>query len=339
MKKITTFLFIAGILANVVFGQATLTYEKHALKSGYDNPMSYCSYLEPGLTGSNVLWDFRSLEFKRSFTGYLTNSNESELGKIYTMANTDLDEFGAHFYFNVSQSKIEHYGYSSSNGRVQTKYSIPYVKMKYPFSYTDNYTGSFSGITLNSGVEVGEINGSYSVEADAYGTLLLPGGSQFLNTVRVRSIKNYTSTYSNSEQEVEVITYRWYNEVHRYPLLVLTEYSVKTGENISTNFQAAFNNNAVNIISPISITSLTLFPNPASSQLIIEYEGISTGELSFSIIDANGRLVRSFQQEITNSGLQQFDFSKQIEGLRPASYVLRIQNGEESINRSFSLIE
>ena len=111
------------------------SFEQHALKAGVDNPMSYCNYLEPGLAGTDMLWDFSELKFEKSFTGYLNNSGESELGSNYLDADTELKEFSSNFYFKVSEDQIEQYGYSSANGNVQTFYSTPFVKMKYPFEY------------------------------------------------------------------------------------------------------------------------------------------------------------------------------------------------------------
>lgn len=339
MKKTALILLMTGLLGNLLFAQPVLTYEMHALKAGADNPMSYCKYLDPGQAGANVIWDFRTLEFERSFTGFLKDARETSIGRSFNRANTDLDEFGAHFYFHVNSARIEQYGYSSADGKVQTRYTVPFIKMEYPFTYGDNFTGGFQGVTLYSGIERGTFSGNYSVEADGFGTLLLPGGISYENTLRVRTQKSYTNALKNASQKIEVITYRWYNDTHRYPLLVLTVYSVGSGEKVSMNYQAAYNNQAVSSLPVLNTESIRIYPNPATDQLFLEFNGIYAGELNMTVLDAAGKMVRSFRYEVTSSGMQCIDLSREIEGLRPASYVLSIQTGDKVENMKFILAE
>lgn len=340
-KTILTTTFLVGTL--FLNGQSIITFENHALKVDEDNPMSYCEYLEPGPAGEKVNWDFSQLKFKTSFTGYLANPDATETGKrfsgkAYKTMNTELAEFDSRFYFNVSQEKIEQIGYSSADGRSQIYYSKPFVKMKCPFAFGNIYSGTFEGGFTYSGVKTGDITGNYAVEADAYGTLVLPGNSVYENTLRVRTEKSYTTQFKNSLQDVTITTYRWYNQSHRYPLLVLTEYSTKSGEVINTNFQAAYNNNAVNDIATPKVNDLTLYPNPVSSELILEIDAIGSGDLKIRIIDASGKLVRSFEREIGFAGRQQLTLSEELSGLNPSTYTLIIDNGNEQSIRNFTKI-
>ena len=340
MKRIVSMSIFSLLVLSAAIAQPVLNFNKHALKADENNPMSYCEYEEAGLSGANITWNFSDLQFIRSFTGYLKNSASTEIGVTFAEANTELTEFDSRFYFRVNKNTIEQYGYASANGRIQTRYDVPFVKMKFPFSYSDFFSGSFSGKTYFSGVERGDISGTYSVEADAFGTLILPGNTVYENTLRIRTEKRYTSTYQNQvSQEMSVITYRWYNELHRYPLLVLTEYTVKSGGISTTNYQAAYNNNAVNFISPVIAESLILYPNPADSYLAVEFDAVAAGSLVFTINEAAGKTVRTFDRDISTGGLQYYDLSDKIDGLRPGTYYLTIQNGDEIINRNFTLIK
>jgi len=211
--------------------------------------------------------------------------------------------------------------------------------MKYPFGYENNFSGSFSGSYEYASVPTGTISGTYTVEADAFGTLILPGDKQFETTLRVKTVKEYETEFSNSTQEVRIITYRWYNQAHRYPLLVLTEYTTTVGENTNVNHQAAYNSNAVNYITPLVSESILLYPNPTSSSLTLEMNSTLTGSFNFELIDASGRSIRKFEREVISTGQQSIDLSDEIKGLHPSTYILVIDNGGDKIVKNFTLSE
>ena len=339
MKRIVTSVIIGTILVSATSAQPVLTYDHHALMANIDNPMSYCNYKDPGIAGADIIWDFSDLIFDRSFTGYLKDPKLTRLGISFPKSNTELAEFDSRFFLQVDNDKMEQFGYSSSDGRIQIRYDVPFVKMKFPFAYDDFYSGTFSGKTYVSGIENGTVIGTYSVEADAYGTLILPGSVTYENTLRIRTEKRYTSIISRQQQEVNIITYRWYNELHRYPILVLTEYSVKSGDNTTVNHQAAYNSNAVRFLSPILTESVLLYPNPATSYLGLELDAVAAGTITFTISDISGKIVSTFSEEISMGGKLVYNLSDKIAGLSPASYYLTIRSGEGTVRRSFTLVE
>ena len=61
--------------------------------------------------------------------------------------------------------------------------------MKYPFSYGDDFTGDFAGVAYFQENTVINFSGTYTVTADAYGTLILPDRI-IKNALRVKSEKN-----------------------------------------------------------------------------------------------------------------------------------------------------
>lgn len=336
MKKITTIISTLVLTGTICFSQTEITYATHALLNGVDNPMSYCEYMEPGTFGPNITWNFSELQFKNAFTGFLTNSQLTENGPAFPQANTELAEFNSRFYFNVSETQAAQYGYSSADGRSRIYYENPFIKMKYPFAYSNTFSGSFSGSYEYTNAPTGSISGSYSVVADAFGTLILPGNKEFESTLRVKTEKTYETVFSSSTQEVKIVTYRWYNQTHRYPLLVLTEYTTTVGDNVNINHQAAYNSNAVNNIQPLITESILLYPNPASSALTLELNSRLTGSLEFEIFDASGRSVRKFSREVT-SGYQSFDLSEEISGLQPATYMMVIGSEKDKIIKNFTI--
>jgi hypothetical protein len=339
MKKNILLTILLFSTCGFLFPQPVLMSEMHSLQAGLDNPMIYSEYADPGVGGADMIWDFRQLRNKQSFTGYLNPSGTSKIGTTFTAANTELIEFDSRFYFNVSSDQIEEYGYSSNDGKSQTLYTTPFIKMKFPFRYNDSYSGSFYGNSLYNGIKTGSISGEYSVEADAYGALILPGDRYIDNTLRVRSEKSYTNDFGSSTQEVDVVTYRWYDLSHRYPLLVLTEYSVTTGSKTTVHHQAAYNNTVVLGLTPMLTEGVSLYPNPTSGELILKLDAVTSDNIFFDIYEATGAKVRSFQFIASQAGPMQLDLTSEIAGLKPAGYLLIIKNGDSMLRKNFTLIE
>ncbi len=330
---------IFGVLITfsiAISAQTVINFETHALKNGADNPMSYCAYLAPGQAGENVRWDFQDLEFLKDFTGYLSTTKQSDKALVSPESNVELTEFNSRFYFHVDESGIEQYGYSSADGRIQVNYQTPFIKMKYPFAFGDAYSGSFNGIYSYAGKKSATVSGSYSVEADAFGTLVLPGNSVFEHTLRVRTEKNYTNDFSGTSQEVTVITYRWYNSFHRYPLLVLTEYTTRSGKSVTTSYQAAYNNTAITGIDASEISQVSLYPNPVSDVLHLQFESAAPGPLYFNIIDASGKLVQSFRKDLAGTTI--ISLTEEIQGLQPGVYTLQASGDNVAIRQTFTKI-
>ena len=338
MKKLGLVLIAINCFA-ITYSQFVMKHNLHALKPGEHNPMTYCSYLEPGIAGSNVIWDYSELRFDKSFKGLIIETEQTDYTELFPEANTELSEFDARFYFKVSEDRIEQYGYSSADGRSQIHYSTPFVKMEYPFTYNDVFSGVVEGTSTYNGTISSTIEGWYHVEADAYGLLILPGNTRYQNTLRVRTEKEYINHYKNADQEVHIITYRWYNEAHRYPLLVLTMFTTKTKQSESIKYQAAYNVNALKRVERFYDEDVQIYPNPAANELNIRINALSDGKYKFDIYDSSGKLIKSFARETVAVGLHDFNLSDNISGLKPAAYLLVTSNGDSHISKSFVLME
>ncbi len=319
------------------YSQIVLKYESHALKADEHNPMSYCSYQEPGQGGSDALWDFSDLRFKKSFEGYIHKTEQSNYGNLFPKTNIELSEFSSKFYFKISEDRMEQYGFSSDDGKILVHYTTPFVKLKFPFAYNDAFSGYVAGISSYGSNISSTIEGSYYVEADAYGTLILPGNTIYENTLRIRTEKEYINKFRSVDQEVHIITYRWYNETHRYPLLVLTKYTTKTGQSEVINYQAAYNTNALKSAQQFYYEDIELYPNPTIKDLNVRINALSEGIYQFDIFDSSGKLMRSFSKVTSAVGLHDFNLSNKISGLKPGAYVLLISNEDSKISKKFVL--
>lgn len=334
MKRLTTCL-VSLSLGCVLFAQAKLTYENHALLSGANNTMTYCEYQEPGSAGESI-WDFSQLKEVKQFTGLVSDVSEDE---FLVTANTQLEEFGSKFLFDVSEQGMNQVGYASSDSKTIIRYIEPFNKLVFPFAYGDSYTTDFYGDYLYKSNKIADVTGDGTVEADAWGTLKLPNDKVFENTLRVKTSKNYTVEYSETKSsKVEITTYRWYMESHRYPLVVLTEVSKTSGKSVSTNYQAAYNNDVVNPKSTSSLASITLndaikvFPNPSSTELFVELESENGNPVYTSVYDVTGKLMVAEKRTVLTAGLNKIDLSEEVSMLKSGTYILNIRNENQLLS-------
>ncbi len=336
--KLTTTIF-AILLTSIAIAQPTLTFENHALKGGIDNPMTLCEYAEPGIAGADVVWDFSDLVVKNMFTGHI-NAVISHAN--FNDANTLLEEFGSQFFFSIDDQSINQVGYSSKDGKSQIEYTEPFEKMRFPLSFENFHSKNFGGVYLLNEKQIGTITGNGSIDADAWGKLVLPNNSVYENTLRVKSIKTYTTEFANSEQNVEITTYRWYNSLHRYPLLVLTEIKTSNGSNENISHQAAYNNNAISAVADVTVfeaNNLEVYPNPVQNELYLNISSQLATDAKIAIFDITGKNVFLQVDYPLNMGNNQISLSDEIIDLKPGTYLLNVTINNQTETRKLSIME
>lgn len=82
-------------------------------------------------------------------------------------------------------------------------------------------------------------------------------------------------------------------------------------------------------ISPLTAATCSIYPNPASGYINIQFRETVSGPLAFSIYDVRGRLL--YRREDTLSG--QDNTSIDIEALQPGAYLLEIRDAEGATHR------
>ncbi len=329
MKSTALYILLLATAGNL-FAQKpiVLKFEKHAIKSESNNEMNLCKYVDPGNGGENVTWNFSGIETTNGFTGVVKSSYHSTNSSLFPQANTDLQEFNNHFYFNISNNRIEQYGYSSLDNLVVTTFDRPFVKMIYPFTMGDNFRGTFSGI-YKSGNSTGDISGNYEVTGDGYGTLILPGNYTVENTLRVKTLKTFSQVVSGITQTYEIVTYRWYCDWFRYPLLVLTQIKMSVNESTSVTYQAAFNNKATkaaeNPLANVNSDKLfDLYPNPTNQFININYVVANDGLVTIELFDLSGKKISTFLNEEMKAGNYTLQPNLVNEGLFKGTYFVKV---------------
>ena len=323
----------------MAFSQIVINYERHALVPDKLNEMKLAEFMEPGADGINQVWDFSTIQIKKDFEGFVDYTSKSAYGLEFSNSNAVLDEFGNKFFFNVSKSGIEHYGMVSKSGNTIIKYTTPFIKMKYPFAFGDNYTGAYTGTYANKTKVFGDINAQFLVEADAWGKLILPGNT-YENSLRVKTIREITRTTGTRSYQIIYETYRWYVENHRFPLLVLSTTKIINSENNeSVSYKAAFNDKVETVLAvdDLFVVELKLYPNPVKDQFTMEYELAASAKVSLELYDISGKRVQVFIADERPSGYQKENFT--LKNVRSGNYFLRMTVNDKVQTQRLSVVK
>lgn len=157
-----------------------------------------------------------------------------------------------------------------------------------PFSFEQSFE-STAAFELNlEGILSYGLDQTRAVIADAWGTLVLPGGS--FEVLRTRTQLNATDNIyieqlgEPFELERDQVIYQWWGAGTGVPLLEITEIF---GTPALANFQ---NIGGSNEITPFESAEFSIHPNPISSGQALM---IGTAPRSYSIHDAQGRRISS----------------------------------------------
>lgn len=334
MRKLLLLAFVA--IPFFAQAQTKLTNETHGFIPNERNPMVLTDYVEPGNFGKNVIWDFSDLQLINNFEGLIIDTYLSKCCNLFSKGNTVLEEFGNYFVFETSANRLEQYGFLSSTGNTQIVYTKPFVKMQYPFTYGSQFEGNFEAEYIINGQKTGKLLGTYKVEGDAKGKLKLPNGKELNNVLRVKEVKSSKQIINEIPTYFEDVTYRWYVQNHRFPVLVLIKSTHNYNGTPSITTKAAFNSNIINTTQNVDLNNndlkIDIFPNPYQGRVTIAYNLENSANVNISVFDLTGKLVNVVTNGAESAGQKQHYFSAVELGMSAGAYIvkLRIDNNEVS---------
>jgi len=270
--------------------------------SGFEMQFSDPNPKDFGLADSDAnAWDLRTLKLSviTNHQGYVAASKtkySSEFGQATLAAGSAAGATnGIYQYYASTQKQLEYHGYVSSVFSLDTTYTYPIVfdkpisTLKFPLTYKDTFhtSSTYSSITKRIFGEEGETDSVFGkisriVQADAYGTLLMPDQSvhQVLR-LHIQESK-YDSVVSDTGHRISAYDNSWY-EFHslEYALPVVTVY-MNNDQVSSIALLDRSKSTKIVGINPYLLSDTRLYPNPASNVLLIENEHASNIEI-FSI--------------------------------------------------------
>ena len=223
-------LLLCGCAVLPASAQVCLSVEMQGLRPLAPDTVQPVQYVAPGEAGTNRLWDFSRLN----------PEGEPVESLIYDTTDNKIviREAGTHFYFRPEADGNYYAGWENSD-KIVTLHTA-YNKFPLPFSAGQSYIASYTaeGLFARSGVAT-SIAGTYTVTADAEGTILLPDGRELCEAVRVSTTDEYHETNCNTTS-VSIEKTLWYVPYYTLPVFVTVQNTYAYTGGIRDTMRAAY---------------------------------------------------------------------------------------------------
>jgi len=370
MKKIVSILtgFCGCVLP--IFGQ--LNVQHNHFRAGDVLFKQQVEFVEPGEAGADRLWNFSKLKtINDEYTlEYALPPLEGDsvyiLGdKRYRKDNVKENELiigtehNTMYYYHLKDDTLLQNGHE--NPIVVLSYTSPLAILHFPLNYTQTVSSQYKSKGLYSRTENIQTEGTVTVEADAFGKMILPSKDTLNLVLRVKTLQtifnipkegNDTLETNNTGKQLEI--YRWYCKGYRYPVfetirninlidnsvLFSTAFFFPPQDHLYLDTDSAnlalldqlWDLDKENIDQPCveqtetvnlnDILICKLYPNPVNSILNIEYELKQDSKVSFQLFTIEGVFLKSISPKQRTKGT--YYETLDCSSLSTRNYVLRI---------------
>jgi len=335
MKKKVLLSIVVILYSTIIsFGQISLTYENHALKAGEIHETQQAEYKTSGKAGANIVWDFSDLQCIGSHATSVLEASQTVYGSEFSHTNIAVEEVDKYFYFNISETENNYFGIMSENNVIH--FDQPVTKMKYPFTFGDNFSGTFTGSGLYAGEIPTNVEGFYKAECDAFGTIILPGNSKIENVIRVKYYQEIIETGYCSVVQTATTKYFWYSLQSRYPIVSILETTTqKDSEQPVETRKLYFKDNVLPTTQPTASSlkeqmfgeyKLACFPNPFTDFINIDFSLNTETKVDIRVFDVIGKEMHSIvANKNLPAGKHHYTFNCVEQGLVSGSYYVRFE--------------
>lgn len=277
MKKVfflIVFLFSFSIQS---IAQPILTKNNIAPQSGQVFSIINLSNQSPGFSGPNQVWDLSNASTVGNSTINVNDASSSPNAGNFPNAN--IVSFhsgnGEHSFFQINTNEWEYYGLHTS---LSISYSNPQTVLKFPFTYNDALVDTFYCV-FNVGYNIYRM-GFVTIEADSYGSLVLPSGT-YTNVLRVHYTINTKDSSQNGVTNYTQEYYYWYKEWNYNPIAFM---DISAG--------GYYLENIVNSVVEKELSySIKIFPNPATNELTIVFSELAELSAKVELFSIHGKTI------------------------------------------------
>lgn len=299
MKKIYS-LFAAAVCVGSINAQ-TLTQSNHAPVVGDSYQTINCSSvgINPGGTGAGQTWNYSTMALLTSTT---TNNAvtvaSTGSASSYPSASVAVQSgtAGSAFY-SASASNLTYWGGNIIVGgqAITMSYTTPATHAVYPMNLGSTANGNVAG-TLNSIAGPGTFSGTNTVTATGTGTIMLPGGNNFPNTLKVTTIKAMTFTISFGSGTYTQTVTDFYIPSQKYPILTISNEYINSLAGPTTETVVLINSNYVLGMKESAsehLNNVIVYPNPAKDNINLNFTNENADNASYELVNVLGQTVRS----------------------------------------------
>lgn len=291
--------------------------------------------LTVGSAGTNQIWNYTGITIPSTMTASSNTYVALNTAPHYTAfsgATIASTSDGINYDFSSYGSNITLYG--TANNTMVTTYGNPLTYANIPFTYGTISSDTYSSTSADASQTI-TLTGSITTTGDAWGTLNLPGGKSYPNTLRLKLQLTQTATITPSSTLSPTYNYtiNMNNYVHmssasKFALLTVgvNTMTVKSGTFTQTSKGKS---GSVGDILFSGINELkdgidfSIYPNPAKVELTISLSG-NNQLTNLELMNNLGQVVR----DINNVKYNTFNANKasiNLEGLSSGIYYVNLK--------------
>ena len=289
----------------------------------------------PGPSGANQSWDFSTLQSLGTEVTQVVDPATTPHGSDYGDANLAVGEDSSFLYYKGSASAFEFYGLTTNEN--SAVYTDPEEHLIFPLTYGTSNTDVFNGIGRATISGFGQLStfryGTGQMEADGYGTLILPTGT-YNDVLRVKFVSMQTDSVSlffiDSVVNTTITSYQWLKAGTHAPLLSITEISTELQP--QPIYRGTYYDHTVGINMPERTAQLTGFrvsPNVSAISSRISFELNEAGQVNISLVNLLGEVALQHSEGRRQKGSYRETLS--LEGLQPGIYFVMATFGEQVV--------
>lgn len=304
MKKI--YLLIAAAFCAAGSNAQTLTQANHAPIVGDMFQTVDCTTVgvNPGGNGTGQTWNFSSLTVM-STTVTMNGVTAASTGSTATYPSASMalsPGTGTNSFYSSTSSILNYWGGNNSMAgqQITLAYTSPAVYCSYPFSFGSTANTAIAG-SATTIVGSGNFSGTNTVTASGTGMIMLPGGYNFTNILKVTNTQALTFTLAFGTGTVTQNKYDYYSPLSKYPLFSISNTTLSTSlAGTTTETLVTINNNyktvGINESANKALANVTVYPNPAKDNINISFSNENAEPASYQLVNVLGQSIR--QQSI-----------------------------------------
>lgn len=334
MKKI--YFVLAFITACNARAQYTLTASSNPVVGDiYQYYLMDTAGFTFGSTGTGQVWNYTNLvvSYPNRVTVTYTTVASTASASTFPAANIASEASlpaGSLTYYTISATERSLVGEAFiNNGDVRLN-TNPVAFCVLPFSYgssavSTNFTGS-SVFSLYAGPSV-NYSGVMTINAEGTGTLLLPDGLQYSNTLKIKTVETYTLAGFGIVNTKTVC--EWYSAASKFPLLSLCLTTSYDGVGSTFTHKQVFMNTGVDVglrESADTKAEFSIYPNPSRTEVFVDFETSPEKSYSIDIVDMQGRIRKKATFRSVKNGMQHDRID--LSGLSTGTYFVKLRNNE-----------
>lgn len=313
-----------------------------------------------GASGAGVTWNFGTLSTKgiadsvsignviyantaSSYSGLALAASLIPSATFATSTHavvSPTSAFTTYYIGSVAKLSTSAIYYSST---ANSLYTDPMDVFQFPFTFGSNFVDAYAGFVTYGSATMTQ-SGSASVNADGWGTLILPPAPPststrtFTGVLRVHGyqlFKDSVNVFGGGVIYDTIETYTWYQPGYHSALL-----TISTVKNTLTSYKVVSyarkqlaNHQAVSELDGVEAT-LKLYPNPANSFVHISFNTSADGPVKISLVDVLGREAAVIADHEFHG---EVNLSYNTTALSKGLYLVRVQSGEETITRKLEV--